>query len=138
LIMIGGYMTFQGIDGKARYHGTPVEEALPVMISSSDDRQETREGVTSVVSAADHPIGAGLARQWPNLLGYDRLAAKPETTIVATVGGDPLIVAGAYGKGRGVAFASGCGLHWAPPAFVEWDDYPRLWRQMAAWAAGRT
>jgi uncharacterized membrane protein len=94
--------------------------------------------VTPVVSAADHPIGAGLARQWPNLLGYNRLTAKSETTIVTTVGGDPLIVAGAYGKGRGVAFASGCGPHWAAPAFVEWDDYPRLWRQMAAWTAGRT
>jgi uncharacterized membrane protein len=138
LMMVGGYMTFQGIDGKARYHGTPVEEALPVTIFSSDDRQETPEGATPVVSAADHPISAGLAREWPNLLGYNRLTAKLEATIVAAIGTDPLIVAGAYGKGRGVAFASDCGPHWAPPTFVEWDGYPRLWLQMAAWAAGRT
>ena len=44
LIMVGGYMTFQGIDGKARYHGTPVEEALPVDILPHDDRAETPEG----------------------------------------------------------------------------------------------
>ena len=35
LLMIGGYLSFAGIEGKARYHGTPVEEALPVLISST-------------------------------------------------------------------------------------------------------
>src|SRR5690606_35228925 len=29
LVMVGGYLTFQGIDGKARYAGTAVERALP-------------------------------------------------------------------------------------------------------------
>ena len=28
LVMVGGYMTFQGIEGKARYAGSAVEEAL--------------------------------------------------------------------------------------------------------------
>ena len=32
LVMVGGYMTFQGIDAKARYHDTPVEDALPALI----------------------------------------------------------------------------------------------------------
>jgi uncharacterized membrane protein len=35
LLMIGGYLSFAGIEGKARYHGTPVEDALPVRISAS-------------------------------------------------------------------------------------------------------
>ena len=26
--MVGGYYSFQGINGGARYHGTPVEEVL--------------------------------------------------------------------------------------------------------------
>ena len=30
--MVGGYCSFQGINGGARYHGTPVEEVLPVEI----------------------------------------------------------------------------------------------------------
>jgi uncharacterized membrane protein len=30
LMMIGGYYSFQGINGGARYHRTPVEEVLPV------------------------------------------------------------------------------------------------------------
>ncbi len=33
LLMVGGYLTFAGIEGKARWAGTPVEEALPVTIS---------------------------------------------------------------------------------------------------------
>src|SRR3990172_2113501 len=44
LVMVGGYLTFQGIEGKARYHGTPVEEALPVEIDAHDDRMEVPQG----------------------------------------------------------------------------------------------
>lgn len=137
LIMVGGYMTFQGIEGKARYHDTPVEEALPVTISAVDDRRETPQGVTPEVAIADHPIVSGLAARWPDLLGYNRIMAKPEAATVARVGADPLIVAGAFGAGRSVAFASDCGPHWAPPGFVDWTGYAPLWRQMAAWAAGQ-
>ena len=136
LIMVGGYLTFQGIDGKARYQGTPVEEALPVTIATADDRCETPEGVVPEVAMADHPIVAGLPRTWPTLLGYNRIAAKPSASVVATAGADPLVVAGSFGQGRGVAFASDCGPHWAPPGFVEWDGYAPLWRQMTAWAGG--
>ena len=134
LIMVGGYLTFQGIEGKARYHNTPIEQALPVTIEATDDRCETPQGVTPAVALSDHPIVAGLAASWPDLLGYNRFAAKPGAAIVANVGADPLIVAGAFQKGRAVAFASDCGPHWAPPAFVDWAGYAPLWRQMAGWA----
>jgi uncharacterized membrane protein len=39
LIMVGGYMTFQGIEAKARYAGTSVERALPVTILLTDGAQ---------------------------------------------------------------------------------------------------
>ena len=138
LMMVGGYLSFQGIDGKARYHDTPIEEALPVTIEASDDRRETPQGVAPKVALPDHPIVAGLAAFWPALLGYNRIVAKPGAAVVANVGADPLVVAGAFGKGRAVAFASDCGPHWAPPGFVEWDGYAPLWRQMAGWAAARS
>jgi len=137
LIMVGGYMTFQGINAKARYAGTPVETVLPVAISTIDDRCEEPQGVSPKVTDADHPIVAGLGAEWPDLLGYNRVTPKAGSALVATVGTDPLIVAGSAGKGRGVAFTSDCGPHWAPPPFVEWSGYARLWTQMAAWAAGR-
>jgi uncharacterized membrane protein len=137
LVMIGGYMTFQGIDAKARYRDTAVAEVLPVLMEPGDDRAERPQGVTPRVREKDHPIVGGLAREWPALLGYNRFAAKPGGTVVASVGDDPLIVAGSFGKGRAVAFASDCGPHWAPPPFVEWAGYAPLWRQIAGWAGGR-
>jgi uncharacterized membrane protein len=136
LMMVGGYLTFQGIDAKARYAGTPVEAALPVTLLSGDDRVEVPEGATPRVLAADHPIAAGLDATWPQLLGYNRLRARPEATVVAAVGDDPLLAAWGYGRGRAVAFASDCGPHWAPPDFLSWEGYARLWSQMVAWAGG--
>ena len=135
LIMCGGYLTFQGIDAKGQYAGSAVEEALPVTLSRHDDRIECPQSVTPRVQTA-HPIVAGLGSDWPNLLGYNRVTPKAGAIVVASVGADPLIVAGAHGKGRAVAFTSDCGPHWAPPPFVDWAGYDRLWAQMADWAAG--
>jgi uncharacterized membrane protein len=137
LVMIGGYLTFQGIDAKARYAGTPVEDCLPVTILAVDDRIEMPQGVEPSVTAPDHPIVAGLEHRWPALLGYNRLTAKRDGIVVATIANDPLLVAWSFGEGRAVAFASDCGPHWAPPAFVEWDGYARLWQQLVGWVAGK-
>lgn len=136
LVMVGGYLTFQGIDAKARYAGTAVEEALPVTLMPVDDRVEMPQGVQPVVTDPSHPIVAGLPVVWPDLLGYNRFTAKPAASVIATAGSDPLIVAHTFGRGRAVAFASDCGPHWAPPEFVEWDGYARLWSQLVSWAAG--
>lgn len=137
LIMVGGYLSFQGIDAKARYHDTPIEEALPVNIHFGDDRRETPQGATPRVVMPEHPIVVGLPSPWPDLLGYNRFEAKLDGTTVATVGSDPLIVADSFHNGRAVAFASDCGPHWAPPAFVEWSGYAPLWCQMVDWVSGR-
>lgn len=136
LVMVGGYLTFQGIDGKARYAGTPIEEALPVTMLATDDRVEAPEGRLPKICDPAHPILAGVPTPWPRLLGYNRVVAKPGATVVAAVGDDPLLVAWPHGRGRAVAFTSDCGPHWCPPGFVEWEGYPRLWRQLVGWAAG--
>lgn len=134
-VMIGGYMTFQGIDGKGQYSGTAVEEVLPVAISRNDDRVECPQGVVARVVDTAHPISAGLDGAWPHLLGFNRVTAKNGASVIATVGDDPLIVAGQYGKGRSVAFTSDCAPHWAPAAFVDWPGYARLWQQIAGWVS---
>jgi len=77
------------------------------------------EVVARAIIESSLPIVSGVGAQWPQLLGYNRVMPKPGAAIVATVGDDPLIVAGAFGKGRSVAFTSDCGPHWAPPPFVE-------------------
>lgn len=137
LVMVGGYLTFQGIDGKARWAGTPVEAALPVTMLTGDDRVEVPAGATPVVRLPAHPIAAGLPAEWPVLLGYNRVLPKGEAEVVVAVGDDPLIVAGAYGRGRGVAFTSDCGPHWCPPPFVGWSGYATMWQQLASWVAGQ-
>jgi uncharacterized membrane protein len=136
VVMVGGYLTFQGIDAKARYAGTAVEEALPVTMHTFDDRAERPAGVSPVVRMADHPVVAGVPHTWPNLLGYNIVRVRPEADVVVSVDDNPLIATWAFGKGRGVAFTSDCGPHWAPPAFVDWDGYAPLWQGLVSWAAG--
>lgn len=133
LVMIGGYLTFQGIDAKGQYAGTAVEEALPVTLMRADDRVESPQGVRPLVSDAGHPMLRDVSGDWPVLLGYNRITPKAGSNLVATVGADPLIVAGSFGKGRSVAFSSDCGPHWAPPPFVEWSGYAPLWNGIAEW-----
>lgn len=135
LIMVGGYLTFQGIEAKGNYAGSPVEAALPVELQTSDDRVEMPQGVTPVVIAPDHEIATGLPLEWPVLLGYNRLSPRAGATVIAAVGDDPLITAWHFGNGRSVAYASDCGPHWAPPPFVEWDGYATLWQNMADWSS---
>ena len=135
LVMVGGYLTFQGIDGKARWAGSPVEDALPVTMKETDDRVEVPPGVTPSVLMANHPIVSGLPGSWPVLLGYNRVRPRPDADLVVAVGDDPLIVAGTHGRGRSVAFTSDCGPHWCPPPFVSWDGYATMWSQLVRWAA---
>jgi uncharacterized membrane protein len=135
LVMIGGYLTFQGIDAKGQYAGTAIEEALPVTLMRADDRVESPQGVQPTVNAATHPIVRDVIGDWPALLGYNRVTSKASTSLIASVNDtDPLLVAGSFGKGRSVAFTSDCGPHWAPPPFVDWAGYAPLWNGIAEWA----
>lgn len=135
LVMIGGYMTFQGIDGKARYHGTAVEDALPVVMQSTDDRVEVPEGRVPVPLKPDHPVLKGIGGKWPAFLGYNRFSARPEGEVLARIGDDPFLVVWDYRAGRSAAFASDCGPHWGPPEYLNWKHHDRFWAQLVAWLA---
>jgi uncharacterized membrane protein len=135
LVMIGGYLTFQGIDGRARWGGTAVEDVLPVTMLAGDDRVEVPSGAQPVVRITGHPIVEGLPSTWPALLGYNRVVPRAGSEVLVEVGADPLLVAGRHGDGRAVAFTSDCGPHWCPPPFVGWDGYATLWGQLATWVA---
>lgn len=134
-LMVGGYMSFSGFEGKARYHGTPIEQALPVRMLGYDDRAETPEGVTPQVVAADHPVLDGLTTNWPYFLGYNRVEATDGDTLLA-FGDDPLLVVASHGKGRVAAFTSDCSPHWGSPDFMAWKGYARFWDQLLTWLAG--
>lgn len=137
LVMIGGYLTFQGIDAKGQYAGTAIEEVLPVTLSRHDDRQENPQGVIAHVGDPSHPITKGITGEWPALLGYNEVVAKPDAEVLVRVGGDPLIAVAEFGKGRSAVFTSDCGPHWAPPPFVDWAGYAPLWNNIANWVSGK-
>ncbi len=139
LIMIGGYLSFQGIDGRARWARTPVEQALPVECLPFDDRIEVPEGFVAEILLTDHPIVHGLRGPWPRLLGMNEVRAKsrPDVQVVARLpeaeGGHPLLVAGQHGNGRTLAWMSDIGPHWLPTPFAEWPGYRTLWRNALNW-----
>ena len=137
LLMIGGYLSFAGIEGKARYHHTPVETALPVTISPHDDRAEHPEGIQPVVTEPGHPVLDGVPLDWPLLLGYNQLSAKSATQVLVRCDADPLLTVGHHGEGRSAAFASDCAPHWCPPPFMSWPGYDPLWANLLHWLAGQ-
>jgi uncharacterized membrane protein len=137
LLMVGGYLSFQGIEAKANYRGTQVESVLPVQIEASDDRVEVPQGVTPRVLDEQHPIVHGLGPHWPKLLGYNRVVAKRGADVLVECDGHPLIVVMRVGEGRSAVFTSDCGPHWAPPVFLEWNGYKPLWQRLVRWVAGR-
>ncbi|NTF45925.1 glutamine amidotransferase [Rhizobium rhizogenes] len=140
LVMAGGYFSFQGIDGKARWRRTPVEEALPVTCLPYDDRLEIPEGFRADIKQK-HPILAGIDGEWPLLLGANEVVVKqqPGVEVLATLpeaeGGHPLLVTGGYGKGRTVAWTSDIGPHWLPNEFVAWPGYTTLWKNILRWVS---
>jgi uncharacterized membrane protein len=136
LVMAGGYLSFQGIYGSARYRRTPIEEVLPVSLLPFDDRIEKPEGISPRVINQDHPITQGVGGAWPYLLGFNEVIAKEDAEVLAMVGEHPLLVTGSFDKGRSVAWTSDIGPHWCPKDFVEWTGYARLWRQIVAWVDG--
>jgi uncharacterized membrane protein len=140
LMMIGGYFSFQGIDGRARWRRTPVEDALPVTCLPYDDRIEVPEGFTpEILGAADHPILRGLGTEWPLLLGANEVVVRPDpgveilARLPESVGGHPLLVTGQYGAGRTMAWTSDIGPHWVPDVFTKWDGFAKLWINSLSW-----
>lgn len=127
LLMIGGYLSFAGIDCKARYGQTAVQKVLPVKCLDMDDRSEHPEGIVPVVCER-HPALAAVPGKWPHLLGYNRTLPVDSCEVPVTINGDPLLAFGCFGKGRSAAFTSDCAPHWGPEEFTSWDGYNALWK----------
>ncbi|MEZ4670247.1 MAG: glutamine amidotransferase [Anaerolineae bacterium] len=138
LAMCGGYLSFAGIYGSAKYYRTPIEDILPVNIHTFDDRLEAPEGVIADVVDPQHPIVSGISGEWPYLLGFNELTLKPDGHLIARAGDHPLLAVRQFGKGRTLIWASDIGPHWCPEPFLKWEGYGRIWRQALQWLAGST
>lgn len=132
LLMIGGYLTFAGVDAKGKWHDTAVQDVLPVEVLTVDDRMEHCDGIQPV-TVMEHEALAYIAEDWPEVLGYNKTIAKPEAVVAATVGADPFIAFGEYGKGKSAVFTTDCAPHWAPPEFCNWTYYNHIWKGIMEW-----
>lgn len=134
-LMVGGYMSFSGFEGKARFHGTEIEKILPVQMLGFDDRFEAPQGVTPSASGVAHPALFRAESDWPHFLGYNRLVVDGGEVLLGFES-DPLLVVGRAGEGRTAAFASDCSPHWGSPEFMAWDGYGPFWDTLLSWLAG--
>lgn len=137
LVMLGGYMSYQGIEGKARYHGTPVEEVLPVEILPFDDRVEVPQGINPRVVKADHAVLSGLPKIFPQFLSYNKIIAKSNAEVLITHNDDVFLAVCEYGKGRTAAFAADAAPHGASPEFLNWEYFGKFWMQLVNWLCNK-
>lgn len=133
LIMVGGYLTFTGIEAKGCWKDTAVEACLPVRLMATDDRREHPEGVAGEIVQRDHAVVQGVDGALPKLLGYNRVTLAEGAELIATIKGDPLLAVTEAGAGRTAAFMSDCSPHWCPTAFIDWPGYRTLWSNLCAW-----
>ncbi|QPC95463.1 glutamine amidotransferase [Mesorhizobium sp. INR15] len=139
LMMAGGYTSFQGMDGMARFHDTPLEDCLPVECLPYPDGLEAPEGLNPEIVDNGHPILSGLPSQWPSILGMNKVIARvePDGQVLVTSryrGHDhPLLAVRDYGQGRTLAWTTDIGPHWLSQAFLNWDGYDAIITRMVRW-----
>ncbi len=131
---VGGWMSFGGMFGMAKWHNTAIEEVLPATCYPYDDRVEISEGMTPEVIKPEHPFfdGVDFDSAPPLFSGYNEIQAKEDAEILAEHNGDPIIMTGQYGKGKTMAFASDPAPHWGR-GMVEWEDYAQFWVNVVKW-----
>jgi hypothetical protein len=144
LLMIGGWESFHGHGGN--WDGTAIGQALPVEISSEDDRINCDQPAL-LMKTTDHEIVAELpwnARP-PTVGGFNRVISRPgsETLILVQLfqaifdakrfefragDQDPMLVIGVHGAGRTAALATDLAPHWVG-GLVDWGDGERVTAQ---------
>lgn len=134
LIYCGGWMTFQGYKGAGNWHGTPVEDVLPVEIRPIfDDRVECPEGRETTLVDTDHYVTETIGESFPDVFGYNKTGkVKNDAQLLAEVDGNPLIATGEYGAGKTLVYSSDPGIKWGLD-LVEWDRYDEFWTRALNW-----
>ena len=150
LLMLGGARSF----GEGGYGGTPVAEALPIVIDP-----KTRPGDSGVFERlAIAPTRAGQAHAATQIAGNEEasvarwrqlpqvttinvpLPAKPGATVLLT-GTDgrgraePVLTSQQYGRGKAIAFMVQDSWGWQMHASVPLEDmtHENYWRQLLRW-----
>ena len=128
--------------GRGRFYHTEDPKNIPRIFTSETlvvSRDLLVEGaIRPSVSFTSEMIEGFESSDFPKLLGYQRIFAKPSAQVVlSTNDDDPLLVSWRYGLGKSVAFTSDLsgrwGRHW-----VEWGEFSRFIAQTARWTMRRT
>lgn len=135
MMFLGGWLSFNGEQGKGGWGRTPLAEILPVECLDVDDLRESTEGFRVEAVGRGHPIlkGVTLGRM-PPILGFNRVRPREGCPVLARWRdeGDPAIAVGQFGKGRVLAYTSDPAPHWGCN-FVFWNHYSKLWSNAARW-----
>lgn len=171
ILMIGGWDSFAGPGGG--YQGTILKTVLPVAMEEKDDRYNS-SGPCLLYKSKTHSITEGLPFETnaPTIGGYNKLTSKPGTEVLleavtframekndgfsfAEIARAPILIAGSFGRGRTLAFASDVAPHWVG-GLVDWGDgrvsakspagvsaevgnwYARFFANMILWATGES
>lgn len=135
LMMLGGWLSFSGSQGKAGWRRSRMADVLPVECLATEDLVESSAGFTAEVVNPDHPITRGLPwDSFPPIFGYNELIPKEGAEVLVRVKetGHPLVVTGTYKQGRVLIYASDPAPHWGIN-FELWDGYTRFWQQTLKW-----
>ncbi len=135
LMMLGGWLSFSGVQGRSGWGRSLLADMLPVECMLTEDLVESSAGYTAEVLAPEHPAVKGLPwHSFPPIFGYNEVKVKPGAEVLVRVKetGHPLVVAGAYGKGRMLIYTSDPAPHWGIN-FELWEGYDAFWKQMQHW-----
>lgn len=135
LMMLGGWLSFSGVQGKSGWGRCTLTDALPVDCLVTEDLVESSAGFTPEVLQPEHPAVKGLPwDQFPPIFGYNEVSANAAGEVLVRVKetGHPLVVAGAYGKGRILTYMSDPAPHWGIN-FELWEGYDAFWQQSLNW-----
>lgn len=141
LMMAGGYMSFTGMRGEALFHGTAVEDCLPVACLPGPDGLEAPAGMIPEPCGGAHPILPDPAGALPPVLGLNRVTLRdaPGTRelLACTLRGrrHPLLAVRDYERGRSLAWTTDIGPHWLSAPFLAWSGYGPLMARMLRWLA---
>ena len=128
LMMLGGWYSFTGEQGKGGWGRTMFREILPVNCLNYEDLVESTEGYYPEPTPHGQPVFGNLLAGIPPILGYNQTIENSEGDVLIRVRetGDPLLALRQIEKGKVLVYTSDPAPHWGLN-FVYWKRYNEFW-----------
>jgi uncharacterized membrane protein len=129
LMLLGGWYSFTGEQGKGGWGRTLLKGVMPVTCLDHEDLVESTEGFHPRATVLGRERFAGIELDGcPPILGYNQVRVRPGAELLLELAetGDPLVVLGREGAGRILCYTSDPAPHWGCN-MVFWDRYAEFW-----------